>query len=120
MLAGIARRVAKGRQHARIPVAGRGDWNYGRTLTIDLPPVPDPKHENADNIVIDAGHDPPITHAVLPELSEFRSAERFPNAARIIKLCQPFGKKSKNPPRDGAVQCLQFFGGFVGEFNAPG
>ena len=54
-------------------------------LTVNFTPVADANHQNANQLIFDAGNDAVIADAILPEVTKFGALQRFANAARIFE-----------------------------------
>ena len=63
-------------------------------LTVNFTPIADANHQNANQLVFDAGNDSVIADAVLPEVAKFGALQRLANAARVFKCGDSFVKEA--------------------------
>ncbi len=60
--------------------------------------MPDPQNQYAEDLVFYVADEPVVADPVFPELTKFRTLERYAEVARIIGFCNPFVQDFENAP----------------------
>lgn len=80
----------------------------------------DAHHEHAQQSVFDAGDDPVVADAVLPELAEALTPQRFAEFPRVAVMRQSLGKLAQYSARRPRVEAIEFALRLRRQLNLPG